>query len=190
MKLTFGMAFVLGLALAGAPRASAQYLFSVTFRGTNYQADATGKVVPHPMTEQSILQELAAAIGADPKSWALVYHVAANGFGDALEVVNASTGATLSTYLGFYFGDTASLNRVAITNAPGTETRRIDYLYTDQNTHSMGAAFVTKRYPHDAAGNTRTTIEGFLHWVVAPTASGGTRICVGTFTTTRPFTPK
>jgi hypothetical protein len=187
MKALLRSGFLLAVFLFVVPRAGAQYLFSVTFRGTNYQADATGKVLPQPMTEESILQALAAPIGADPKAWALVYHVAANGFGDTLEIVDAKTGAPLDTYLGFYFGEDVSLNRMAITNAAGTQTRRIDYLYTSQNTHSMGAAFVTKRYLRDGAGNTRTTIEGQLHWVVAPTASSGTRICIGSFTTTRPF---
>jgi len=79
------------------------------------------------------------------------------------------------------------LGRTALTNSPGTEVRRLDYIYTSQSSHSLGACFTTKRFQTDGKGNVRATFNGQMQWVVNPVGSAGTKLYTGNFTTTRPF---
>ena len=166
----------------------AQFQFYVTFRGTSCQTDSTGRMVTVPVTERTLLEKAAQASGAtDIGSFALVYHFNGSSFGDTIDVVNATNGATYTTLFGFFFGEDPSLLRTAITNASGTEVRRLDYVYTKQNSHSMGAAFLTKRFVRDVKGTTRTTIDAQMHWIESPEGNASTKICEGSFTTTKPF---
>ncbi len=178
------------LLLAGACGAHAQspYLFYVTLRGSSYQTNDAGVFVPVPMSDQSILADAARAGGiTDLKTLALVYHINGSSFGDTIDVVNSSTGASLKTVFGFYFGDDPTLNRLALTNSATSEVRRIDYIYTDQSSHSMGTAFLTKRFVTDAKDNVRTTIDAQMQWIVTPIGNDGVKICKASFTTTTPF---
>lgn len=170
-------------------RAQSPFLFQMTFRGSCYQTNATGTMVATPITEMSLVQDAAAAGGVDWKAFALVYHVQGSGFGDTIDVVDANTGQVAVTLYGLFFGDNANqdLGRTALTNSVGTEVRRLDYIYTSQNSHSMGACFTTKRFQGDGRGNLRTTITGQMSWIVNPVGGAGTKICTATFTTTRPF---
>jgi hypothetical protein len=171
--------------------ASAQttFMFHMTLRGTCYQTNTTGKVVATPITEQTLLQDAATAGGVDWKSLALVYHIQGSGFGDTIDVVNASTGVVGTTLYGLFFGDnsTQDLGRTALTNNIGTEVRRLDYIYTSQNSHSMGACFTTKRYQSDNGGNLRALYEGTMQWIVNPVGNAGTKVCIAKFNTTKPF---
>jgi hypothetical protein len=167
--------------------ARAEFLFKWTFKGMSYQTNGTGNVIATPVTEQTILKERAAMGGiTDTSGLAIVYHIDGSYFGDTVDIINASTGATLGTsVLGYFFGDDTrqTLGRAAITNATQTEIRRVDYLYTDQNTHSMGASFTTKRFVRDINGNTHLTVEGPVQWLELPRGTNNTRIFNGTFTT-------
>lgn len=173
--------------------AQSPWLFHMTFRGTAYQTNTTGSFVPISLTENSFIQDAATAGGVDPSTLALVYHIQSSGLGDTIEIVDAATGATKKILFGLYFGDDNSLGRTAATNSPLTEIRRLDYLYTDNttwtswNSHSMGSSFTTKRFLTDTSGNTRTTIDGEMQWIVNPLGGNGTKVCKGTFTTTTPF---
>ncbi len=170
--------------------AQGNYMFRITLRGTCYQTNANGQVVATPISESSLLQDAAAAGGiTDTKTLALVYHVQGSGFGDTIDVVYASNGSVATTLYGLFFGDDTvqSLGRTALTNSPGNEVRRLDYIYTTQNTHSMGACFTTKRYLTDGKGNVRTTIDGEMQWIVNPVGGTGTKVCKARFTTTKPF---
>jgi hypothetical protein len=169
--------------------ALAQYEFLITVRGTSYQPNSAGNIVAVPITETTLLQDAAAAGGiTDLKSLALVYHVGGSSFGDTIDVVNATNGVPYTTLFGLFFGDDISLGRTALTNSVGTEVRRVDYIYTSQNSHSMGAGFVSKRYLTDAGGNVRTTIDAQMQWIVNPQGADGTKVCTASFTTTRLFT--
>jgi len=175
-----------------APAQSQPWLFDVTFRGMSYQTNANGDVTKISMSETTILQELAAPVGiTDLSTLALVYHVNEGVFGDAITVVNPNNGAKLDKLWGFYFGSDLSLGRMAVTNAFGTMERRVDQLYTKQSQFALGSAFITKRHVADAQGNVRTTIDGDLHYLVLPQGTNPSpRLCIGTFTTTRPFRPR
>lgn len=165
------------------------YMFRMTLRGTCYQTNTTGVVVATPVTEQTLLQDAAAAGGVDWHNLALVYHVQGSGFGDTIDVVDATSGAVDTTLYGLFFGDNTvqDLGRTALTNSPGNEVRRLDYIYTSQNSHSMGACFTTKRCQTDNNGNVRATFNGQMQWVVNPVGSTGTKLYTASFTTTRPF---
>ncbi len=169
--------------------ALAQSEFLVTFRGTCYQTNTTGSIAPSPVTDQTILQELAAPVGLDPSTITLVYHIAGSSFGDTIDVVNKSSGATLDTEWGFFFGSDLSLGRMALTNAPNTEVRRVDQLYTKQSPYALGSAFITKRFQPDSKGNVRNTVDAEMHYLVLPTGSTPTKFIIGSFTTTKPFIP-
>jgi hypothetical protein len=165
-----------------------QSQFYLTFRGTSYQTNGSGNIVPVPITEKTILQQAGQSLGTDPSNLALIYHVFGHttfGDTDAIEIVNATSGAAYSTFLGLYFSDSTSYtpDRFAITNAAQTEVRRIDYVYNGY-THSMGGGFLTKRFLSDGHGNVRTTIDANIHWIVPSTPKA---ICKASFTTTRPF---
>lgn len=183
------MAFC-GVALS-ASNALAQYELRWTFRGTCYETNSSGNVIATPITEQTILQEFANQGGiSNLATVAIVYHLHGNDLGDTIEVVNSSNGSTLTAPFGLFFGDDASLGRSAITNSTATEIRRLDYVYTlnasphtSPNSHSMGAAFTTKRILTDTSGNPHYTFEGPMSWIVNPQNGVGTRICTGTYTT-------
>ncbi len=173
----------------------AQYEFRWTFRGTCYQTNGTGNVIATPITEQTLLQDAAQQGGiTDLSTLAIVYHLHGNDLGDTIEVVNAGNGATLFTPFGLFFGDDASLGRSAITNSTSTEIRRLDYVYTlntstytSPNSHSMGAAFTTKRFLTDTNGNVHSSFEGPISWIVNPQNGQGTKVCSGAYTTGQPL---
>jgi hypothetical protein len=181
--------FLAGILFSFTAFAQSPFMFKITFRGICYQTNATGVVVATPVTEQTLLQNAAAAGGVDWHTLALVYHVQGSGFGDTIDVVDATTGAVATTLYGLFFGDNTvqNLGRTALTNSPGTEVRRLDYIYTSQNSHSMGACFTTKRYQTDGNGNSRATFEGQMQWVVNPVGDAGTKLYTASFITTRPF---
>src|SRR5262249_38121179 len=150
---------------------------------------ASGQSLPiTSLTERSLLQKAADAVGVtDLKTLALVYHINGSSFGDTIDLVNATNGVAYASLFGFFFGEDQSLLRTAVTNASGTEIRRIDYVYTKENSHSMGAAFLTKRFVRDRNGATRTTIDAQMHWIELPQNGNSAKICYATFTTTKPF---
>ncbi len=162
----------------------------VNLRGTSYQTNASGRMVPHLITQRTLIRDEAQRLGVTPlKDLALVYHFNGSSFGDTIDLVNVTNGVVLSSVFGFFFGDDAALNRVAITNSAGTEVKRVDYIYTRQNSHSMGAALTTKRYVHRGRNSAFPVVMSRMQWVVAPEGTNPTQICVASFTTTRPFKP-
>ena len=196
MKLTKYLAEALALLAVSHIGALAQspFLYHLTFQGTYYQTNGTGNFVATPLTDKIILQDAARAGGVDPSSIALVYHLQNSGLGDTIDIVNASTGSTLANLFGLYFGDDPTLGRSASTNATQTEIRRLDYIYTQQNTtytsfntHSMGSAFTVKRFLTDTNGITHATVEAQMSWIVNPSSTNGTKLCTANFSTTTPF---
>lgn len=175
-------------------RAQSPYLYHLTMQGTCYQTNGSGDFVSTPMTDQVLVQMAAQSGGLSPSSIALVYHLQSSGLGDTIDVVDANTGSTLVNLFGLYFGDDASLGRSAATNATRTVIRRLDYIYTQQNTtytsfnsHSMGSAFTVKRSLTDTNGTTHVTVEAQMSWIVNPSGSSGTKLCSVNFSTTTPF---
>jgi hypothetical protein len=168
--------------------ASTPYEFLWTFRGSCYQTNAEGKILSTAVTEKTLLRDKAAAVGiTDTSHMAVVYHVNGSSFGDTVDIVNVTNGAVLDTLFGYYFGEDQSLGRMALTNSMQTEVRRIDYIYTSQNSHSMGAAFTTKRYSTNHNGVVKTRIDGPIHWLVTPQGNEGVKVYSGTFMIGKPL---
>ncbi len=174
--------------------AQSPYLYHLTMQGICYQTNGSGDFVASPLTDKVIVQAAAQAGGVSPTSIALVYHLQNSGLGDTIDLVDANTSSTLINLFGLYFGDDASLGRSAATNATRTVIRRLDYVYTQQNTtytsfnsHSMGSSFTVKRFLTDTNGVTHLTVEAQMSWIANPSGTNGTRLCTVNFTTTTPF---
>ncbi len=177
----------------------AQYLFRVTFRGTVYTTNGNGQVVSSTFTEKDLLQAFAGNL--DPNSLALAYHIQGSSYGDTLDVVDGTTGYAYNTVFGLFFGDDTIpgyplLYRTALTNSVNTQVRRMDTIFMSTSTayttpnpggHSMGSCFTAKRFMFDASGHMHTTIDGQIQWQVNPYNGAGTKVCMGSFTTTKPF---
>ncbi len=172
-------ALVAALLLAGNT-ASAQGMFPLTFRGTCSQTDSSGKITSTRISDRDWLQEVAARGGVtDLSTLQIVYHVNGNGLGDTIDVINPQTGSVLTTIFGFYFSQ--EYGRKALMNQNGD--RRIQYVYTEQNSRSLGTALVSKNYLPDRTGTTNTTISGQMTYLVTPDASNpNLKLCNGTFT--------
>ena len=173
--------------------AQSPYFYHLTMQGTCYQTNGSGNFVATPLNENVLVAEAARAGNVSPTSIALVYHLQSSGLGDTIDIVNTN-GTTVVNLFGLYFGDDASLGRSACTNASQTEIRRLDYIYTQQNTtytsfnsHSMGSAFTVKRFITDTNGTTQVTIEAQMSWIVNPQGSSGTKLCTVNFNTTTPY---
>lgn len=189
------LAAVLVLAASGATAQTVSSKLRFTFRGTCYQTNGPGDIVATPITEQTLLEDRARAGGiTDMSSVAIVYHFNADPKGDTVEIVRASDGQQLAFEFGFWFGNDASLGRTTLTNAAQNEIRSVDYVYTLENStytswnsHSMGAAFITRRLMTDTNGNVRVTAEGPLQWSVNPSGNSSTKVISGTFSTGAPM---
>ena len=194
LKKLFALPGICALLCNCGVLAQSPFLYHITMQGTYYQTNGTGDFVATPLTDKTVLQEAAQAGGVNPSSIALVYHLQSSGLGDTIDIVDANTGATLANLFGLYFGDDASLGRSAATNATQTVIRRLDYIYTTQNTtftsfnsHSMGSAFTVKRFVTDTNGTTHTTVEAQMCWIANPSGTNGTKLCTVNFSTTTPF---
>jgi hypothetical protein len=174
--------------------AQSPFLYRMTLQGTCYQTNASGNFVATPLTEKVLVDAAAKAGGLNPSSIALVYHLQSSGLGDTIDFVDAHTGSTLANLFGLYFGDDPTLGRTAATNSTQTEVRRVDYIYTQQNTtytsynsHSMGAAFTAKRFLTDTNGVTQIVVEAQMSWIANPSGTNGTRVCTANISTSTPF---
>ena len=162
------------------------------FRGICYQTNAAGKIVTSVVTDKTFLRERAAAAGiTNLKSLALVYHVDGDTFGDTVDVIDATNGAVLGDHvLGFFFGDFdagQNLGRLALTNSALNEVRRIDYIYTPQNGHSMGSAFTTKHYRTNHNGTVTLSASGPIWWLTLPDGTNGQKLCTGNYSVGKPL---
>jgi hypothetical protein len=174
--------------------AAQPYMFKFVFKGMCYQKDASGNIVGVPITDQTLLADRAQMGGQDPNTLAIAYHLGGDEKGDTVEIINATSGAIQTFEFGFWFGSDASLGRSALTNNAGTEIRRVDQLftlndstYTSGNSHGMGTAFLTKRFLTDNNGNVHVTIEGPMQWIVNPLGTNSTKVIYGTFTASQPL---
>jgi hypothetical protein len=178
--LTAALSLLLLTALSGR----AESMLKWSFKGVAYETNASGNVTTTVVTDQTILQEKCTLDGVSTNGLAMVYHLGSGfNYWDSVDIIRLSDGSVVKRdVLGYYFADDASLGRAAITNATQTENRRLDYIYIDQNNHSMGAAFTTKRVL-GTSPNTHSTFEGPMMWLELPRPPHSTRIYNGTFTT-------
>src|SRR4051812_45201463 len=105
------------------------YMYKFVFKGISYQKDATGNIVGVPITDQTLINDRAAAGGVNPNTLAIVYHLNRDEKGDTVEVISATSGAIQVFEFGFWFGSDPTLGRTALTNDTATEIRRVDQLF-------------------------------------------------------------
>lgn len=184
MKLMLALVLVTtGLFPVGA---RGQNLYQFVFRGVSYQTNAAGNFVTKPINERTLLTAWARAAGRpNVRGLAPVYHVGGNELGDTIEVINTTNGVAVGTLLGLYFGE--SFGRLAVKNANDTQEKRLDYIYTDQNSHSIGAATVNKRISANTNGTSRTSASGQMTWEVLPGGLLPAGIVNGNFLTGKAF---
>ncbi len=179
--------------LLGQATSQAQALYQIVFTGTSSTTDSTGKIVTRKTNNQTLLEDFGANQGVTNVSYlALAFHMKVPGedsLGDTIDVINRTNGTFYYTLFGFYFGEDPTLGRAGLLSGSGRQQRRVEYIYTDQNSHSMGSALITNYYWLDAQGNTNNAVAfGQMQWVITPDAvSTNTRICTGNFTTVRPI---
>ena len=106
--------------------------------------------------------------------------------GDTIDLVNAQNGEVYASIIGFYFGE--AFGRTAITNASGAQVKRLDYLYTRQNSHSLGSAVVVKTEPV-GSGSPGLKLTAQMQWITTPDGTEVSRILTGTLRTTGVFKP-
>lgn len=175
-----------GVLLAGGVSARAQGKLQLLISGTCSTMDAQGRIVPKAMNNQTLLKEAAAAGGlSDTSGLGLAYHIHGSDMGDTIEVINRNNGATLKTLFGLYFGE--SFGRQALLSASGKQMKRIEYIYTDQNSHSLGSALLTDYYFLDSNGHTNATyVLGQMQYLITTDATHtNTQVCTASFTTLR-----
>ncbi len=196
-KLLAIILFCLGLAgSSSSAQTTSPYLYKFQFSGTAYQTNAVGTIVGTHITDQTLLADRA-RLGniTDLSTISLVYHINGNSLGDTIEVISNATGQVLTTELGLYYGSEGSLGRTAVTNATQTQQRRVDYIYTfdnstytSPNSHSSGAAFTYKSFVTQN-GATNAVINGSMSWEAGPYSETNTGpiVCVGTFSLGAPI---
>ncbi|HLH57470.1 MAG TPA: hypothetical protein VKY92_28075 [Verrucomicrobiae bacterium] len=181
LTILSGSLFVLGAT------AHAQKL-QMTLSGSCATLDAQGHIVSQPINNQTLLQAAAAAGGlSDTSTLGLAYHINGNALGDTIEVINRTNGTTLATLYGLYFGE--SFGRQSLLSASHRQMRRLEYIYTDQNSHSLGSALLTDYFFLDNNGNTNATyVLGQMQWIVTTDSTHtNTLVCNATFTTLKPW---
>ena len=174
----------------GAIEATAQNKLQVAITGSCSTLDAQGHIVSTPINNQTLLQAAAAAGGVSVSGLALAYHINGNALGDTIDVINRNNGATLTTLYGLYFGE--SFGRQALLSASHQQMKRIEYIYTTQNDHSLGSALLTDYFVLDSNGHTNITyVLGQMQWLVTTDNSHtNTQVCSASFRTFQPWTFK
>lgn len=167
---------------------SAQSQLQIALSGTCYTTDAQGHIVPQAINNQTLLQAAATAGGLkDTSGLGLSYHLNGNSLGDTIEVINRNTGATMTTLFGLYFGE--SFGRESLLSASRRQMKRIEYIYTDQNSHSLGSVLLTDYYFFDTNGNTNATyVLGQMQYLLLTDSTHtNAQVCTATFTTLSPW---
>jgi len=174
--------------LIGSATANAQSKLQITINGTCSTMDSLGRIVAKPLNNQTLLLAAAQAGGTSTAGLALAYHINGNPLGDTIDVINRTNGATLTTLYGLYFGE--DFGRQLLLSASHKQMQRIEYIYTSQNDHSVGSAWLTDYYFFDNNGNTnKTYVLGQMQWIVTTDSTHtNTQVCNATFSTTKPFT--
>lgn len=177
------------VSLAGwAANGWGQSKLQMTLSGTCYTTDNQGRIVPRAINNQTLLEQAAQAGGLkDTTGLGLAYHLNGNPLGDTIEVINATNGTTLNTLFGLYFGE--SFGRESLLSASGRQMKRIEYVYTDQNSHSLGSALLTDYYFLDKSGNTNAiyVLGQMQYLILTDSTHTNAQVCTVNFTTTRPW---
>jgi hypothetical protein len=189
MKIKKLLPVVCVLALVSVTRIEAQNQLLMVFTGQCATTDSTGHIISTPINNKTLLSDYAQANGVTNTSGlGLAYHLGGNELGDTIDVINRTNGATIFTIFGLYFGE--DFGRPALLSSSKRQMQRIEYIYTAQNSHSLGSALLTNYFFLNSDGTTnKTYVLGQMQYLVAPDATHtNTQVCTATFTTLRPWT--
>lgn len=170
-----------------------QPLYQMVFSGTSSTTDSKGVIVTRKTNNQTLLQDYGKNHGVTDVSYlALAFHMKMPGedrLGDTIDIINRTNGTFYDTLIGFYFGEDATLGRTGLISGSGRQQRRIEYIYTDQNSHSMGSALITNYYWFDTQGHTNNAMAfGQMQWIRNPdNVSTNTQVNTGSFITVKPI---
>lgn len=162
-------------------------LFQFTFHGTAWTTNGDGKIISHPVNQAVWLNDYITSNGlTNTNSLALVYHLNGDDRGDVIEVVNATNGTLISPMWALFFGD--SFGRMSLSDASGTRFRRIQYVYGQQISESVGSAFLIERIFLDRKGNTNgLSLQGSMSYELLPDSNhANLQVVQGTLMVTRP----
>ena len=185
-RLRFSPGLLVLLLLLAPLRSPAQnFKLLLTFHGTCLSNNAAGQFVSRAVSQRNWMRDFANTVGlTNLSAMTVVYHVNADERGDIIEVVDAKTGLVLDTPFLLFFGQDASLGRVALTNSVGNQVRIIQYVYTHQNKYSMGAALLNQRLKLNASGTvTNAIITGTMYYVMETDSLHNRSFFTGTLTT-------
>jgi len=182
--LTMASVMLVGWATSGV----AQDQLQIALSGTCYTTDAQGRIVPQAINNQTLLDQAAQAGGLrDSSGLGLSYHLNGNSLGDTIEVINRTNGVTLTTLFGLYFGE--SFGRESLLSASHRQMKRIEYIYTDQNSHSLGSAFLTDYFFFDTNGRTNAiyVLGQMQYLILTDSTHTNAQVCTASFNTLSPW---
>jgi hypothetical protein len=173
----------------GANAQNAPRLYTIKIAGTGYTTDSEGRIKPHPINNLTLLREAARAGNTDISWLGLAYHVKATDLGDTIEVIDRRNGHAVKTLFGLYFGEDTSLGRTGLVSGSARQIKRIEYVYTEQNSHSMGSALITTYNYTESNGSTNNIMNfGTLQYIINPDAThSNTEVRTASFTTGAPW---
>jgi hypothetical protein len=193
MKIERLLQIVCAVFLTVGFSARGQNQLVITLKGSSATLDSDGHIVSKPINNNTLLSEFARThgYGTNTSHLGLAYHLGGDQLGDTIEVINRTNGSVVFTLFGLFYGE--DFGRTFLVSSSGQQLRRIEYIYTSQNSHSVGTAALTDYYVLDGSGNTNMTyVLGQMQYLIQPdTTHTNTQVCTVNFNTMRPwqFTP-
>lgn len=174
MKIATSLVSGFALLIAGQLPSFAQLgttpngLYQFSFSGTASTTDSSGKIVTQSINQNSLLKEYAAQNGiSDTSNLAIAYHFNGNSNGDTIDVVNRNNATVVHTLLGLYFGE--AFGRMELVSGSKRQIKHLEYIYTDQNTHSLGSALITDYIWFNSNGTTNAlAFLGNVQYLILP----------------------
>lgn len=168
---------ILGLAVLSATAAHAQEKFQIKFRATVRGTNDSGRIFKARQTERTLIRECATDEGVtNRRPLVLAYNIGGDLNGDVIEVVNKSSGEVICQKLRLLFPKT-------LTNGDESQVDQFVYVFTDQQSESVGSGIVTRK----ALRHGRTLISGSINFFLLPDGTNGLRFCTANFSGTRPL---
>ena len=161
MKIKSLFAVAASVLLIQALDASADDFFHMTWRGTAFSTDGSGRIVTRTLTEMQFVQKVAADTGQDPSQLIFVYRPNKH---DTV-VVNKNTGWTADVLQMEY-------NYTEVSNGTQTRTFRQAFLNDEYHSGPLGSAFGNETLTRDSSGAITTynfhgsfqyTIDGVIY---------------------------
>ncbi|MBC8095546.1 MAG: hypothetical protein H7Y43_07020 [Akkermansiaceae bacterium] len=170
------MAAVLGARFFGAASANAQERFQLKLRAARVGTNAAGAILKATLSEKTLVQQCVADLGITNRPpLVLAYTVGADLNGDAIEVVNRTTGEARCRKLRLLFPDTLS-------NGDGSYTQQFVNVFLPEPGDPIGSGIVTRK----VLKNNRVFISGQINFRMLE-GTNGLRIYNATFESIRPL---